>query len=200
MPHRIEHLFEESEYHNDLNRVANREELLRMKGAVPMTRAAKMLGINPKGLRNFAKQEQQSGVNVYDHYGLAGDSERWQLHMPTFRAKLKFFKQRFGFASSQLMVEKIPNDITRQAFFNLRGIFKLSDVLSMELNEGKGFIPIYKHEVLQVAKELPRDICGVFKPDKFWYVDFAVFLPWVYALIKDVPLDEARALIHSLRD
>lgn len=198
-PDKLAALFDESEILVDIKDIKDKEQLLRVKGIVPMTKAAKMLGLNAAGLRKFAFDERESGSNVYQQYGMEQVTGKWRLHMPTFVRRLPYFQDKFGLKKAAVKHKDIPADIGRTKFFRLKGVYKLADVLSLDLNNGKGFLPIYKHEVIQSAKDLPREICGVFQGRKLWYVDFEIFLPWVYHLLKGIPLDEAQGLIAELR-
>lgn len=181
-------LFAEDEILSEVDPKLTADELLATDGVYAFSKVVDALNLDKKRLRDFAKKQDEAGIDVYEEYGLKKvEGSQWRVRMKNFREAYDFFRDNF-FGGSGEDIQTIPKGISRERFFKLRGNYKLKAVLQT------GYLPFDLREVTGILKKenATREKTGAWKGLKDWYVDFEPFVVWLYSRYQGVPVEKVR--------
>ena len=182
-------LFDRDEHITDIDPEWSEEELVSHDGVFAFSKVIDALGLDKKRIREFAKKEDQAGVDIYEEYGLKKmEGSQWRIRMKTFRDKLESFRDSFRMEAKEENIQNVPNGISREKFFKLRGKFKLKEVIEA------GYLPYDMREISGILKKekIKREESGCWKGAKDWYVDFVPFILFVFSRYKGLPLEKVK--------
>lgn len=169
----LSRLFLDDEVSREVEPQWSEQELLAQNGLFPLAKVAAHLHMDGRRLREFAREQEASGIDVYQQYGLKKmRGSQWKVLMRVFRNHHESFKQRFGRSLDRAGVQTLDEQLSREHFFNLRGFFKLKEVME------QGFLPLGHREVTSYLKTLenPREQAAAWREGKDWFVDFEPFI------------------------
>ncbi len=166
-------LFQNDEISREVDPHWSEDELLNNDGLYGLSKVADQLNLDKRKIREFARDEEKAGIDIYSEYGLKKiEGSQWKILMRNFKQAYNDFKYRFSINEVKENIQRIPKGVTRKDFFGLRGYYKLKDVIK------QGFLPFEHREVIAYLNRLedPRAVAGAWKGPKEWYVDFEVFI------------------------
>ncbi len=185
----LSRLFKKDEVLTEIDPHWTEEDLLSQDGVFSFSKVIDVLGLDKKKIREFAKSQEEAGVDIYGKYGLKKmEGSQWRIRMKIFREAVDEFKQKFWYEGQEKDIQRVPDGVTRQDFFNLRGKFKLKEVVET------GYLPYDMREVTSFLKkeEISREKSGCWKGAKDWYVDFVPFILFLYARFQKLSLEDVK--------
>jgi len=174
------------------------DKLLEQEGVLSCSKTLSALDIDRrKAFATLRKEAQKHGdeEDYFSRFGLKKyGTSRWFVHMPTFRDFVTEFKRRFPVVEKPF-IKKIKKGISRQAFFQLEGLFHYRQVMAA------GYLPFDPDQLIRqiTGKGLSREVTGVWKEGSEYVVDFRTFLAYAYALKEGISVDAARKTIAGIR-
>ena len=200
-PSGLDDLFAEDEVMLRLDHNLDPKTLREMDGIAFMTDVAAIMGLAEHYFRLFATEEERKGVDIYAKYGIRKDVGKWKINLQRFFRKWSIIKKSMKPKKTLPKYKRIPVNITRPAFFNLKGVYKINHVLNPKLNGGRGFLPLTTGEIKALLKknQLGRKTCGVWQEGRLFYCQFEIFLPWLLSIWRRISLEEAQKLVDNLR-
>jgi len=189
----ISTLFAEDEKFIDFKDI-NPGMLLDQEGIISCSKTMDALGIERrKAFATLRKEAQKAGrgEEYFSEYGIKKyGTSRWFVHMPTFKRFATELRNRFPIIQKR-QVSRVKKNISRQAFFNLSGIFLYRQVMEA------GFLPFDPDQLIRHInqKELDPEDTGIWKESHEYYVDFKKFLAFAYSMKEGISLEEARKAV-----
>lgn len=185
----LSRLFKADEILTEIDPEWTEEDLLSQDGVFSFSKVIDVLGLDKKKIREFAKSQDEAGVDIYVKYGLKKmEGSQWRIRMKIFRKAVVEFKRKFWYERQEKDIQRVHDGIFREAFFNLKGKFKLKEVVET------GYLPYDMREVTSFLKkeEISREESGCWKGAKDWYVDFVPFILFLYARYQKLSLDQVK--------
>jgi len=169
----LANLFKNDEISREIDPAWSKETLLEHDGLFSLSKVAEHLGLDKRKIREMAREEERAGVDIYERYGLKKiEGSQWKVLMRNFKKIYAELEDQFSLNEVRENIQRIPAELDREAFFSLRGYYKLKEVI------GQGYLPFEHREVIAYLNRLedPRREAGAWKGPKEWYVDFEPFI------------------------
>lgn len=169
----LANLFENDEISREIDPSWSIEDLLEHDGLFSLSKVAEHLGLDKRKIRELAREKEREGVDIYEIYGLKKiEGSQWKVLMRKFKKIYPELEGRFSMNEVRENIQRLAGKLSRKAFFDLRGYYKLKEVI------GQGFLPFEHREVIAYLNRLddPRREAGAWKGPKEWYVDFEPFI------------------------
>ncbi len=168
------------------------DDLLAMDRYVPFVDLMKALRLDPALVRSAFSRARKEGVDSDAKYGVhrkGGKQPRMFIKPKQFAKHLA----EFGDMQVKTPFQKLPEGLSEEAFLQLKGVYKLSSVLRT------GHVPLNRNRIFRARKELPREVCGLWKEGGLVLCQFETFLPWAISQMRGVSIEEARKALAAVR-
>lgn len=181
------------------------EEMLAQQGMFRFSKVVEKLDLDPHKFRRFIHSFEDEKA-LYQEWGVT-KAGQFRVRMAVFKDRVPLAKQRFQKKPKRPPVnydpsmpsqyQTLPEELSREQFFLLEGIYRLNDVMA------RGLLPYEIREIQRFidndGDRLPYEVCGCWKSKKFLLLRFEKFIVWVYSLFHKIDLVEADRLITDLK-
>jgi len=171
----------------------SRQELLTIDRYVRFAELMRALNLDPKLVRNTFGRERRGGVDIDEKYGIyrkGGQRPHLYIKPRQFAKHLAAFKDYH----IKTPYKKLPADVSEEAFLQMKGVYKLSDVLRT------GHIPMERNRIFRARRKIPAEECGLWKEGGLVLCRIERFLPWAISQVRGISIEEAAKAFKATRE